>query len=85
MGQVTLYFPCGKGCEILLLSYLALIGEADFQTCSTFGTRTMLGLLRHYPTMTAIHTSGTTFRQAVCIMLHAITECPIYLYRGYRA
>ena len=47
--------------------------EADFQTCSTFGTRTMLGLLRHYPTMTAIHTSGTTFRQAVCIMLHLQT------------
>ena len=39
----------------------------------------------HYPTMPTIHTSGTTFWQAVGEVVYALTECPLALLLGYRA
>ena len=42
-------------------------------------------LFVHYPTMPTIHTSGTTFWQAVGKVVYALTECPPTLCFGYRA
>ena len=67
----------------MFLLYLAPSGIADFQFRFAIGARTMFSLLLHYPGMSAVHTSGATFRQAIGIVVYAVAESPFLLPFGY--
>ena len=67
----------------MFLLYLAPSGIEDFQFRFAIGARTMFSLLLHYPGMSAVHTSGATFRQAIGIVVYAVAESPFLLPFGY--
>ena len=45
----------------------------------------MFGWIIHSPRMPTIHTSDTTFGQAVCEVVYTLSKCPLTLCLGYRA
>lgn len=83
--QHLVFSASGKCREIVLLLQFPLECFLDLQLCPAMRASASFSMFVQCPTMSTVHTSGTTFWQAVGEVVYALTECPLTLCLGYRA
>ena len=75
-SQYLILSAGGYNVEIGFLLTFALKCFLDFKLSLAVGAGAFVGVTGHQPRMSAVHTSGATFRQAVGIVIDSDSECP---------